>query len=107
MAPPRHDRLFDASFQALHAAACRAIRGKRRKPGAAAFMASREKALLRLERALCDGSRRPGRYVEIELFDPKHRIVSAAPFPDRVVHHSFGFRAASTLRCRSRHRGCP
>lgn len=90
MAPPRHDRLFDAiaSFQALHAAACRAIRGKRRKPGAAAFMAAREKELLRLERALCDGSWRPGRYVEIELFDPKHRIVSAAPFPDRVVHHS-------------------
>ena len=35
------------------------------------------------------GSYRPGRYTVIEIFDPKHRIVSAAPFQDRVVHHAF------------------
>ena len=32
---------------------------------------------------------RPGRYKKIEVFDPKHRIVSAAPFRDRMVHHAF------------------
>ncbi len=31
---------------------------------------------------------RPGRYVEIAVNDPKKRIVSAAPFRDRVVHHA-------------------
>ena len=31
----------------------------------------------------------PGRYTVIEVFDPKHRMVSAAPFRDRVVHHTF------------------
>ncbi len=31
---------------------------------------------------------RPGRYVEICLKEPKERLVSAAPFRDRVVHHA-------------------
>ena len=44
--PRRHDDLFDgiASFRALHAAAKRAVTGKRRKPAAAAFMAAGERA---------------------------------------------------------------
>jgi RNA-directed DNA polymerase len=47
-----------------------------------------EPELLRLERELQDGTYRPGRYVEIKVRDPKERIVSAAPFRDRVVHHA-------------------
>ena len=89
--PARARELFDAiaSFSALHTAALRAARGKRAKPGAAAFLANLEKEVLRLERELRDGSYRPGRYKKIEVFDPKHRVVSAAPFRDRVVHHAF------------------
>ena len=85
-----HD-LFDAiaSFPALHAAALRAATGKRGKPGVAAFLANLETEVLRLERELRSGRYRPGRYKRIEVFDPKHRIVSAAPFRDRVVHHAF------------------
>jgi len=88
--PRRERNLFDriANFQALTEAARRAALGKRKKPGAAAFLADLETECLRLERTLRDGSYRPGRYVKIELFDPKHRIVSAAPFRDRVVHHA-------------------
>ncbi len=88
--PRRHDDLFDgvARFGALHAAAMRAVRGKRRKPGAAAFMANLERELLRLETELRDGSWKPGGYVTIQVKDPKPRLVSAAPFPDRVVHHA-------------------
>ena len=86
----RHTDLFAriATFGALRAAAKKAILGKRKKPGAAAFMANLERELLRLERELGDGSYRPGRYVEIEVHDPKRRLVSAAPFRDRVVHHA-------------------
>ena len=86
----KHRDLFDgiASFEALHAAALRAVRGKRDKPAAAAFLANLEKEILRLERELHNGTYRPGRYRTIEIFDPKHRIVSAAPFRDRVVHHA-------------------
>ena len=89
--PTRERDLFDgiASFAALRAAALRAARGKRAKPGATAFLANLESELLRLERELHSGRYRPGRYQTIEIFDPKHRIVSAAPFRDRVVHHAF------------------
>ncbi len=90
MARKTHDRLFDhiANFQALRAAARKAIKGKRNKPAPAAFMANQEKELLRLERELRDGSYRPGGYVTIFIKDPKSRMVSAAPFRDRVVHHA-------------------
>ena len=90
-APGRERTLFDAiaSFPALHAAALRAAQGKRSKPAAAAFLANLEPEILPLERELASGRYRPGRYRKIEIFDPKHRIVSAAPFRDRVVHHAF------------------
>ena len=88
--PRRHDGLFDgiADFQALIRAARKAVRGKRANPGAAAFMANLEKEVLALERELRVGRYRPGRYVTIEVRDPKPRTVSAAPFRDRVVHHA-------------------
>ena len=89
--PAKHRDLFDGivSFTALRAAALRAARGKRSKPGAAAFLANLEKEVLRLERELRSGCYQPGRYKTIEVRDPKHRVVSAAPFRDRVVHHAF------------------
>jgi retron-type reverse transcriptase len=88
--PARHTDLFGAiaSFRALHQAALRAVRGKRRKPGAAAFMANLETELLHLERELLAQRWRPGPFVELRIRDPKPRLVSAAPFRDRVVHHA-------------------
>lgn len=89
--PKKVRHLFEAiaSFAALPLAALRAAKGKRAKPGAAAFLANLETEVLRLERELVSGRYRPGRYKTIEIFDPKHRVVSAAPFRDRVVHHAF------------------
>ena len=88
--PRAFDGPFDgiASFEALHAAALRAVRGKRRTPVPAAFLANLETETLRLERRLQAGTWRPGSYVEIEVTEPKRRVVSAAPFRDRVVHHA-------------------
>jgi retron-type reverse transcriptase len=88
--PKQRDKLFGriANFQALRTAARKALAAKRRKPGASAFAANFEREILRLERQLQDGSYRPGRYVEIRIRDPKERLVSAAPFRDRVVHHA-------------------
>lgn len=84
------DALFQsfATFPALREAARRAARGKRRKPGAAAFLARLEPELLALERGLQDGTWQPGGHTAFEVHDPKRRIVSAAPFRDRVVHHA-------------------
>ena len=88
--PKRHADLFGqiANFQVLREAARKAALGKRGKPGAAAFLANLETNLLRIERALLEGRWKSGGYTEIELTEPKRRIVSAAPFRDRVVHHA-------------------
>ncbi len=77
-----------ASFRTLHAAAREAVKGKRGKPGAAAFMANLEPELLRLERELLAGGYRPGSYTTFTVKEPKERFISAAPFRDRVVHHA-------------------
>ena len=86
----RADGLYGdlTSFASLRAAALRAVKGKRRKPGAAAFMAHLETECLSLERRLRERSWRPGGYVVLMVKDPKPRRVSAAPFADRVVHHA-------------------
>lgn len=88
--PTRHDDLFPriANFRALCDDAKRAARGKRSKPGCAMFMNGLERNVLRLEARLLDGTWTPGRYTVIQVRDPKPRQVSAAPFPDRVVHHA-------------------
>ncbi len=86
----RADNLFDrvARFDALCAAAMRAAAGKRRVPGPSAFLANLETEVLRLERELQAGTWQPGGYVSFEVHDPKRRLISAAPFRDRVVHHA-------------------
>jgi len=86
----KHHNLFGkiADFQALHAAASKAIKGKRGKQVPCAFMANLEKEVLKIERRLTDGSWKPGGYVTIHIKAPKPRMVSAAPFRDRVVHHA-------------------
>ena len=70
--PARARDLFGAiaSFPALRGAALRAGKGKRSKPGVAAFLANLETEVLRLERELETGRYRPGRYTVIEVFDP-------------------------------------
>jgi hypothetical protein len=102
--PKRHADLFAgiANFAALREAAVKAALGKRSKPGAAAFMANLETNLLRIERALLEERWQSGGYTEIELHDPKRRIVSAAPFRDRVVHHALSsFAVGGSALCGS------
>ncbi len=76
------------SFRALRIAALQAAKGKRKKPGCTAFLANLEGECLKLERELLSDTWRPGGYVAFEITDPKRRMVSAAPFRDRVVHHA-------------------
>lgn len=66
----------------------KAARGKRSKPVVADFEYNLEENLLRLREELCSGEYRPGRYNSFPIHDPKRRLISAAPFRDRVVHHA-------------------
>ena len=75
-------------FEALHGAYLRARRGKRFTPPVMAFEADREGNLRHLARELEEGSYAPGPYRTFTIRDPKPRLISAAPFRDRVVHHA-------------------
>jgi RNA-directed DNA polymerase len=72
----------------LFDAAGRAAAGKKARPDVAAFRASLEPELYRLQRDLIDGSYRPGPYHTFRIVDPKPRLISAAPFRDRMLHHA-------------------
>ncbi len=69
--PRRETDIFShiANFQALTAAALNAARGKRRKPGVAAFLAGLEHRVLRLGQTLLDGTWQPGEYTVIQVLD--------------------------------------
>ena len=54
----------------------------------AEFEFNLEGNLLRLQAALHTQTYQPGSYHNFYIFEPKRRLVSAAPFRDRVVHHA-------------------
>jgi retron-type reverse transcriptase len=76
------------SFENLYLAFCKAARGKRSQPNVAAFEFDLEGNLVRLREELASSTYRPGPYNSFTIRDPKRRLVSAAPFRDRVVHHA-------------------
>ncbi len=77
-----------SSLENLFEAARRAAKGKKSRPDVAAFQVNLEPELFRLRRELAGGSYRPGAYRTFRIADPKPRLISAAPFRDRVVHHA-------------------
>lgn len=66
----------------------RAAHGKRGQANVAAFEHRLEDNLIQLQRELREQSYRPGPYVNFLIHEPKRRVISAAPFRDRVVHHA-------------------
>ncbi|MBN2013528.1 group II intron reverse transcriptase domain-containing protein [candidate division KSB1 bacterium] len=85
-----NDDLFEQviSFENLFHAAKKAVSGKRGKTAPAEFHLNRSKYLVELQQALQSGEYQPGSYHTFTIFEPKKRLISAAPFIDRVVHHA-------------------
>jgi len=85
-----YNDLFDkiTTFDNLLKAAQKAQKGKRFKDACAIFNLNLEKELLRLQRKLKEQSYRHGSYRDFFVYDPKQRLISAAPYRDRVVHHA-------------------
>ncbi len=77
-----------ASLANLAIAARKARRGKSRKPDVEVFHLREESHLLTLHDALLDGTWRPGPARQFIIHEPKRRLISAAPYADRVVHHA-------------------
>lgn len=86
----RYGHLWDKviSWDNLVLAARKAQRGKRDRPCVRRFNFSQEYQLLRLAVELDDGTYRPGLFRTHWITRPKRRLISAAPYRDRVVHHA-------------------
>jgi retron-type reverse transcriptase len=76
------------NFENLYTAYRRARKGKRSKPGVAGFERQQEEELLQIQQELCEKTYSPGNYHSFTIHEPKRRLISAAPFRDRVVHHA-------------------
>ncbi len=76
------------SFPTLLASFRKASKGKRYRPDVLAFAANLEAELFQLQHELRSFSYAPGSYRQFLVREPKPRLVSAAPFRDRVVHHA-------------------
>jgi RNA-directed DNA polymerase len=66
----------------------KASKGKRSKSPAAQFEYHLEDNLITLQDELQAKTYRPGAYSSFYIHEPKRRLISAAPFRDRVVHHA-------------------
>ncbi|NWF63701.1 MAG: RNA-dependent DNA polymerase [Chloroflexi bacterium] len=65
----------------------KAAKGKRGHADVAEFEYRLEENLLQLQQELKEQTYQPGAYHSFYIHDPKKRLISAAPFRDRVVHH--------------------
>jgi retron-type reverse transcriptase len=75
-------------FENLLRSAKQAQRGKRYKENVLEFNYHLEAELEKLQTELCNHTYLPGEYNTFRIFDPKPRLISAAPYRDRVVHHA-------------------
>lgn len=66
----------------------RAAKGKRGHGNVAAFEYRLEDNLSLLAHELSTKTYRPGQYTSFHIHEPKRRLISAAPFRDRIVHHA-------------------
>lgn len=76
------------AFSNLLLAFKQASRGRRGRGAVAEFECNLEKYLPELQSELLEGRYAPGRYASFFIHDPKQRLISAAPFRDRLVHHA-------------------
>ncbi len=66
----------------------KASKGKRGHADVAEFEYRLEDNLLQLQSELQSQAYQPGEYHSFYIHDPKKRLISAAPFRDRVAHHA-------------------
>lgn len=76
------------SYSNLFRSAHKAARRKRSWPNVAQFLFQLEPEICRLQDELRQRTYTPGEYRTFQIQEPKPRLISAAPFRDRVVHHA-------------------
>ncbi len=81
-----YPKIYD--FQNLLLAYQKARKCKRFRPEVLEFTEHLEENLIDIQNSLIYKTYEPGKYREFYVYDPKTRLVLAAPFRDRVVHHA-------------------
>ncbi len=76
------------TFENLHLAYLKARKGKQYRSEILKFSYNLEENLLKLQGELMSQAYRHGGYREFIVCDSKKRLIKAAPFRDRVVHHA-------------------
>jgi retron-type reverse transcriptase len=86
----RHGYLYSqiTTFENLFTAAQKAQRQKRYRDPVLIFNQRLEYELFQLQQELQNKTYQPGSYKNFEIYEPKRRMISAAPYRDRVVHHA-------------------
>jgi RNA-directed DNA polymerase len=72
----------------LRLAYIRAKRGKEEKPGVYRYSKNLNENLMDLRHQFISGNFEIGNYHFFTIFEPKERLICAAPFPERVLHHA-------------------
>ncbi len=75
-------------FDNLLFASRKAQRGKRFQENVLRFNYDLEAELFDIQDELMEKTYQPGEYKTFEIYEPKKRMISAAPYRDRVVHHA-------------------
>ncbi len=86
----RYSNLFQQiiEFDNLFKASKQAEKGKRYRDNVLEFNYNLESELFNLQTKLTTKTYQPGNYKTFEIKEPKPRLISAAPYQDRVVHHA-------------------
>ena len=86
----RYGYLWDQviAFENLLLAARQAQKGKRFRDNVLTFNYHLEQELAQLQAELQSKTYQPGTYRTFRVMEPKPRLISAAPYRDRVVHHA-------------------
>ena len=81
-----YEQIYD--MENLRLAFIKARRGKDSKPGVFQYSKNIEKNLLDIRESLFSGDIEPGEYHFFTIYEPKERLICAATFNDRVLHHA-------------------
>lgn len=86
----RYGKLYPqmVEFENLLLAAKKAQKGKRYRENVLEFNYNLERELISLQQELNQKTYQPGNYRTFHIKKPKIRMISAAPYRDRVVHHA-------------------
>ncbi len=77
-----------ASFENIGLAAWKAAKGKRCRSDVIAFYSDFEKKVVKLSNDIMAGRSPYGVFKKFTINDPKERMIHAACFEDRIMHHA-------------------